>query len=95
MQATSAQAISLSSALASATGSCWDGIAKTKTQVKVRSHFGGLFVNKRGQSRARYGKVWQVMPYFGLKKGGLALLSGVEGALLLAQVIALGEVRLN
>lgn len=28
--------------------------------------------------------VWQGMPYFGLKKGGLALLSGVEGALLLA-----------
>lgn len=43
--ATSAQAISLSSALASAKGSCWDGIAKTKTQVKVKSLLSGLFVN--------------------------------------------------
>lgn len=93
MLATSAQATSLSSALASATVSCWDGIAKTKTQAKVRSHFGGLFVNKIGQIRVW--QAWQGMPYFGLKKGGLALLSGVEGALLLAQVIALGEVRLN
>ena len=58
MLATSAQAISLSSALASATGSCFDGIAKTKTQVKVRSLLSGLFVNIE---RAEYGKVCLIL----------------------------------